>query len=364
MRRRQRAIRGGLALASSLVLAVGLGACGGNADPYAVLDQARTASYDRVQLNVGFTLAVPAQTEGDGFQSSATNINVDPSWVTAAADFPDARFYLRLAVPVDQLGLPPQGLIGIPFASVDLEALMDGTDVYVKSPLLPLALQNGIGGAPVQGDLTGWVRFSGAGALGPMAPAMLGFPFLLGDAPDLVARLPLPSPGDAIALKQLLTAMGATVEYAGTESVEGVELIHLKGGLRVATLAASAPFLALTGMTRDQVQGLVDLEGEVGVSTEIWVNKATGRLATLRIDGTNADTPATTVAVIVRIADPGPGVTFEPPTTFTDIDVSDLIGDGLSGFGAVGGGGGTVEPMPTPQAEGEGAPENGQPTTR
>ena len=359
---RQGALRGGAALAISVVVAIGLAACGGNADPYAVLDQARTASYDRVQLNVGFTLAVPAQIDGAGFQSSATNINVDPSWITAAADIPDGRFYLRLAIPVDQLGLPPQGLIGIPFASVDLEALMAGTDVYVKSPLLPLALQNGIGGAPVNGDLTGWVRFSGAGALGAMAPAMLGFPFLLGDAPDIIARLPLPSPGDATALKQLLTEMGATVEYAGTESPEGVELTHLKGGLRVATLAASRPFLALTGMSPEQVQSLVDLEGQVGVSTEIWVNKVTGRLTTLRIDGTNADTPPTTVAVIVRIADPEPGVTFEPPTTFTEIDVSDLIDGGLSGVGAVGGGGVIVEPNPT--AEGEGAPENGQPTTR
>lgn len=346
MGRRFGSLRAQLGLVATVVLATAFAACGGNADPYAVLDQARTASYERVQVNLGFEIEAPPPT----FEEipdmpnmpdlPGTSIHIDPAWITAAADMPAGRFYLRLAIPVNALG-QNMGL-GMPFASVDLEALTDGTDVYVKSPLLPLALQGpfgGIGGAPIEGDLTGWVKLSGADALGPMMPGLFGFGLFGGGQVD-IPELPLPSPGNVTALKDLLNEMGATVEYAGTETVDGVELVHLKGGVKIATLAGSRPFLTMTGMTREQVQSLLALEGQVGISTEIWVNKATGRLATLRIDGTNAETPPTTVGVIIRIADPGADVIFEPPAEFTEIDLSELMGNQ---FGV--GGGGISEPV-------------------
>ena len=355
MGRRNETLRARLSLAFAALIAIGVVGCGGgNADPYAVIDQARSASYERIQLNLGFEIEAPPPDldipDMPNIDMPGTSIHVDPTWITAAADIPAGRYYVRLAIPVDAFGQGGLGL-GMPFASVDLEALTDGKDVYVKSPLLPMALANGIGNLPVKGDLNGWVRFTGAGALGPMAPAMLGFP-MFGLGEDL-PTLPLPSPGAVAELKSLLTEMGATIEYAGTESVQGAELVHLKGGVRIATLAASRPFLAMTGMTRDQVQSLVALEGQVGISTEIWVNKATGRLATLRIDGTDAKTPATTVAVILRIADPGADISFEPPATFADIDVSDLMGEQFPGFDNEGGGGvigGGAQQTPAPMA--------------
>jgi hypothetical protein len=349
------AVRARLGLVAAVVLAAALAACGGNADPYAVLDQARAASYERIQVSLGFDIEAPPPTFPDmpdvpNIDIPGTSIHIDPAWITAAADIPAGRYYVRLAIPVDALG-QNMGL-GMPFGSIDLEALTDGTDAYVKSPLLPLYLQGpfgGVGGVPVEGDLTGWVRFTGAGELGPMAPALLGLGFFGGNMD--IPELPLPSPGDVTALKDLLTEMGATVEYAGTETVDGAELVHLKGGVRIATLAGSRAFLTMTGMTREQVQGLLELEGKVGISTDIWVDEATGRLATLRIDGTNAETPATTVTVILRIAQPGAEITFEPPAAFVDIDLSDLMGNQFPGFG-MDGGGGVVGPAPTmPQEE-------------
>jgi hypothetical protein len=349
------AVRARLGLVAAVVLAAALAACGGNADPYAVLDQARAASYERIQVSLGFDIEAPPPTFPDmpdvpNIDIPGTSIHIDPAWITAAADIPAGRYYVRLAIPVDALG-QNMGL-GMPFGSIDLEALTDGTDAYVKSPLLPLYLQGpfgGVGGVPVEGDLTGWVRFTGAGELGPMAPALLGLGFFGGNMD--IPELPLPSPGDVTALKDLLTEMGATVEYAGTETLDGAELVHLKGGVRIATLAGSRAFLTMTGMTREQVQGLLELEGKVGISTDIWVDKATGRLATLRIDGTNAETPATTVTVILRIAQPGAEITFEPPAAFADLDLSDLMGNQFPGFG-MDGGGGVVGPAPTmPQEE-------------
>jgi hypothetical protein len=347
--RRLGTLRGtlGLTIAALLVVA----GCGvGDPDPYAVLDQARTASYERIQVNLGFTAEVAAQTDPDfpEVQNPATSINVDPTWITAAADTTTGRFYLRLAVPLDALGMGNQGIpFGMPFDAVDLEALNDGTNVFVRSPLLPMALQGpfgGVGGEPIEGDLTGWVRLGSVEALAPLGGSML-FPFgMPGNMPALPA-LPIPAAGDAAALRTLVSELGGTVEYAGSETVDGVELVHLKGGLNIVKLVQSQHFMNLTGMGRDQLGGIVAMEGKIGVSADIWVNKASGRLATLRIEGTSIEAPAATVAVILKIAEPGPEITFEAPAEFTDVDLEALMGDQFPGLDpTVGGGGGSSEP--------------------
>jgi hypothetical protein len=340
--RRVGTLRGTAGLAVAALLAVA-GCGGGNPDPYAVLDQARTANYDRLQVNLGFTVDVAAQTnpEFPDVQMPATSINVDPSLITAAAETTTGRWYVRLAVPLDALGMGNQGIpLGLPFASVDLEALSDGTDLFVKSPLLPMAL-GGVGGAPITGDMTGWVRLGSVESLAPLGESMF-FPFGMAGVPTLPTTDLLPAPGDAAALKAFLTELATTVEYVGTETLEGVELVHLKGGVNIVNLVQSQRFLGLTGMTRDQVQGIAQMEGKIGISTEIWVNKASGRLATLRIEGTSVEAPVGTVAVILRIGEPGPEISFEAPATFTNVDLTELLGNQFPGIGI--GGGGISEP--------------------
>lgn len=342
-------LRGMLGLA--LVALLALAGCGGNPDPYAVLDQARTANYDRIQVSLGFTVDVAAQTDPNvpDVQMPATTISVDPSWITAAAEFSTARGYVRLAVPLDALGMGNQGPFGMPFDSIDLEAVSDGTDLYVQSPLLPLLLQGpfgGTGGAPVQGDLTGWVRLGSVEALAPLGGSML-FPLgIPGDIPALPGAIPIPSPGDAVALRTLLTELGGTVEYAGTETVNGVELVHLKGGLNIVKLVQSQHFMNLTGMGRDQLQGIVAMEGKIGISTDIWVNKASGRLTTLRIEGRSVEAPVATVAVVLQITEPGPEITFEAPAAFTDVDLEELIGNAFLGMDPTVGGGEHLREVP------------------
>jgi hypothetical protein len=346
--RRLRTLRGALGLAIAVLLAVA--GCGGaNPDPYAVLDQARTANYDRIQVSLGFTAEVAAQTDPNfpEFQRPATSINVDPSWITAAADIPTGRWYVRLAVPLDALGMGNLGPFGVPFEAVDLEALRDGTDLYVQSPLLPLMLQGPFGGEPIEGDLTGWVRLGSVESLAPLGGSML-FPFGLGDAPALPGALPIPQAGDAAALKTLLTELGGTVEYAGTETVEGVELVHLKGGLNIVKLVQSQHFMNLTGMGRDQVAGIEAMEGKIGISADIWVNKASGRLTTLRIEGTSIEAPVATATVTLRIAEPGPEITFEAPSAFTEVDLEELIGNPFPGMDPTIGGGGMTEATTAP----------------
>lgn len=338
MGRRAGTLRGMVGLAIAVLLAV-TGCGGGNADPYAILDQARTANYDRLQVNLGFTVDVAAQTnpEFPDVQMPATAINVDPSLITAAAETTTGRWYVRLAIPLDALGMGNQGIpIGLPFASVDLEALSDGTDLFVKSPLLPMAL-GGVGGAPIAGDLTGWVRLGSVESLAPLGGNMF-FPFGMAGVPTLPTADLLPAPGDAAALKTFLTELATTVEYVATETVEGVELVHLKGGVNIVNLVQSQRFLSLTGMTREQVQGIAQLEGKVGISTEIWVNKASGRLATLRIDVTSVEQPVGSGTLTLRISEPGPEISFEAPANFTNIDLTELLGNQVPGIGIGGGG--------------------------
>ena len=347
MGRRLGTLRGTLGLAVAAVLA--LAGCGiGNPDPYAVLDQARTANYDRFQVNLGVTVDVQTQTDPNfpEVQIQATTINIDPSWITAAADMPTGRWYVRLAVPLDALGMGNQP-IGLPIGSVDLEALSDGTDLYVKSPLLPMAFQ-GVGGPPVEGDLTGWVRLGSVEALAPLGGSMF-FPLgLLGDVPALPGALPIPSPGDAGALRTLITELGGAVEYAGTETVDGVELVHLKGGLNIVKLVQSQRFMDLTGMGRDQLAGIVAMEGRIGISTDIWVNKASGRLVRLRVEGTSIQAPVGTVVLTLQIAEPGPEITFEAPAVFTDVNLDELIGNQVPGMDPTVGGGGMTEATAAP----------------
>ena len=353
MGRRLGTLRGTLGLAIVALLA--LAGCGGaNPDPYAVLDQARTANYDRIQVSLGFTMDVAAQSDPNfpNVQMPATSINVDPSLITAAAEFSTARWSVRLAVPLDALGMGSQGPFGMPFDAIDLEALSDGSDLYVHSPLLPLMLQGpfgGDGGVPVEGDLTGWVRLGSVEALAPLGGSML-FPFGIGDVPALPPAFPMPSAGDAAALKTLLTELGGTVEYAGTETLNGVELVHLKGGLNVVKLVQSQHFMNLTGMGRDQLQGILAMEGKIGISTDIWVNKANGRLTTLRIEGTSIEAPVATVTVVLQVAEPGPEVTFDAPAAFADINLEELIGIPFPGAG-VGGGAGAVATMSPEEQE-------------
>ena len=344
--RRLGTLRGTLVLAIAALLAVaGCGAA--NPDPYAVIDQARTANYDRIQVNLGFTAEIAAQGDPNfpEMQMPATSINVDPSWITAAADLPTGRWYVRLDSPARRAGhgqprtvrpairgRRPRGAERRHGHVCQEPAAADG---------VPGRRRPGRRGRP---DRLGPARL-GRSARAPRGPDALPVR-LLGGAPALPGPLPIPPAGDAAALRTLVTEVGGTVEYAGTETVNGVELVHLKGGLNIVKLVQSQQFMNLTGLGRDQLGAIAAMEGKIGVGADIWVNKASGRLTTLRIEGTSIEAPVATVVLTLQIAEPGPDVTFEAPAAFTDVNLADLIGNSFSGNE-----GGGVGPMATPSPE-------------
>lgn len=307
----------GLVLAFAALALAGCGT-GEPPDPYAVLDRAITAGWDRVQVQVGVSVQVPAQ-QNDGFPIPATSINVDPSSIGATIDTQTGQFRGLVSVPLAAVGMDPStlGPLAPLIQSLDAEVLYDGGAVYAKSPLLPM-LGGGfgaLGGRAVNGDLTGWVKLASRVDVEQMATNPLGA--VIGGV-GMPGVLPLPSAGDAVSLKGFIEDFGIGVTFVGEESTNGIETQHLTATLNFARLAESRQLAAFTGFGRDQLQGIFDASRTVAVTANLWFDKGNGRLATFRLDGTSAGPPATTVALVIQLSEPAAGISFEAPTAFAD----------------------------------------------
>jgi hypothetical protein len=330
-----------------LAAAIAIAGCapGETQNPYAVVDRAIVAGWDRVEVHVGFSIDIPAQAN-DGFPVGATSINVDPRSLGFALDGESGRWRLTVALPLDTLGVDEQilGMMAPGIDSIDLDLLFDGASVFVRSPLLPLVLEGamaGLGEAP-EGDMTGWVRLGGSEALlalGGVVPMPLTLP-----NGGQMPTLSLPSPGDLAALEQFLGDLGVAATYVGAEDADGLNTHHLKATLNLARLAESRELARITGFGREQLQGIFDASKEVTVAADVWIDRDTGRLATIRIDAATLDAPSTRVSLIVQLTEPGAGMTFEAPATFAELDLAALIQGSIEGGG---GGGGVAVPEPT-----------------
>lgn len=327
-------------------LALAISACGPGetADPYTVLDRAVTVGWQQVKINVGFSLDVPAQ-QVDGLSMPGTAIHIDPSSLQATIDTQTGRGSLALSIPLVALGQQPSAL-GPLVQSLDAELLFDGAALFLKSPLLPLYLQGGGGilfGSPIEGDLTGWVRlgsladFDKLGGVGGLLGSMTGF------GPGFLGALPIPSAGSPAELQAFIEDFGVTVVSAGSASDGGVDTHHLTATIDLAKLAESRQLAAFTGFGRDQLQGVFDASKQLTATADLWVEKGTGRLRTFRLNARTLTAPVATVVVVIQLADPDPGTTFDAPATFTDVPLVQLFGTGI-GFGSNNEGGATAAP--------------------
>jgi hypothetical protein len=320
---------------------------GEQADPHAVLDRAIVAGWDRVTVQVGFSLDIAAPPDAE-LPVPATSIRLAPDQLRATVDFRTGQWRVQTAIPHDGLGVSPEmlGVVLPGVRSIDAEVLYDGTSLYAKSPLLPLYLEPiaGLQGGPIEGDLTGWVRFGSAEDL-----AMLGLlanPF--GGLPGIPALgdLPLPSPGDAALLRTFLEDLGVGLEYAGADDDGGVKTHHLSASLNLAKLAESREFAALTGFGRDQLEPIFNAAGEVRVAAQIWTYQATGRLATVRLDIDTESAPAVIASLVIQLTEPAEGTSFDPPAVFTDLPLGELLQNPFSNDGGMEGQPGVLLPMP------------------
>src|SRR4051794_31903944 len=109
-------------LVSAFAASLAFAACGpAQTDPYALLDRAWTAGWDRVQIQLGLTLEIPNQ--GGDVVPLPGNINVDPSAITAIVDTQSRQWRVTLAVPGNALGTTMTGLFSPAFQSVDADVL-------------------------------------------------------------------------------------------------------------------------------------------------------------------------------------------------------------------------------------------------
>lgn len=334
-------------LACTMLALAGCG-IGENHDPYALLDKAWSTGWDRVQVQVGFNL--DSQNTGGDFLPIPQKITIDPSWINAIVDTKSGQWHVSLAIPMNALGIPNLGGGLIPnVQSIDLEAVYDGSDVYAKSPLLPTWLQPmGMNSStPIEGDLTGWVRLGSAADLQSFAGADNPIPmlFLGGALPDLGA-LPIPTPGNPATLKEFFESLGVVTEYKGTEQRNGRDAHHVAAGLDIEKLAASDRLTALTGMGRDQLQGLAETAKQVAIGAELWFDKDTGRLVGLQITGQTLQGSTTKASLVVNLTEPAVADPFAAPATFTDVPLKELFENSLNNVG----GGGFSEATAAPAA--------------
>jgi hypothetical protein len=341
------------ALLATTVLALAVAGCGfgENHDPYALLDRAWSTGWERVQVQLGFTLDTP-NTGGD-FMPIPGHMQIDPSAVTAIIDTKTRQWHLTVSIPQGATGLDPLllGAFGPGVASLDAEVLYDGEHVFAKSPLLQGFLQSvPLGSPPIEGDLTGWLRlgsgddlqsFTGAG--NPLGMLLFG-----AGLPQLGA-LPLPAQGDPANLRQFFEDFGVVAEYKGTEHRNGSEAHHVAAGLDFEKLARSQRFATLAGLGRDQLQGVADSARQVAIGSDLWFDKATGRLVGLQLSVQTLQGESTKASVVLNLMDPPAGNPFEAPATFTDVPLAELTGGDNIG-GDDGSGGGVTFATPAPMA--------------
>jgi len=341
-------LRSGL-LAITMIALAGCG-LGENNDPYALLDKAWSVGWERVEVQVGFNLDTP-NTGGGILMPIPAQIRIDPSSISTIVDTHTGQWRVSVAIPVAALGMDPSMLGGAfdpGFQSIDLEALFDGTNIFVKSPLLPMYLESAVGASsPIPGDLTGWLKLGSAADLQSLAGA--GNPFLMlpfgGPIPGLAA-LPIPTPGNPAGLRELFESIGVVTEYKGTEQRNGRDAHRIAAGLDIEKLAASERFSTLTGMPREQLQGLAQSANQFALAAELWFDKESGRLVGLQLTGQTLQGSIIKATLVVNLSEPADADPFAAPATFVDLPLKDLMEQSMGGGFGGGFGGGSVPPVP------------------
>ena len=186
---------------------------GGNLDAEAILQQ---ASEDLSEQTVEATFSMDGEFAGESFSMSGA-MAIDPANELASMDF---EFE---GIP----GMDP---------GTNMEMVVDGQTVYMRSPLMPDA-----GWLKLDAEELGSEDMFGSGQMDPSA--LLDF---LGGADG--------------------------IEVAGTEEIRGVETTHFSGTIDLADVVAAIP----AGEERDAAEEAIDqLEGQMGameITFDAWVD--------------------------------------------------------------------------------------------
>jgi len=282
-----------LPLAGAMLLA----GCAGSASAPVVEDLAQVADASRDAETASFSLRVE-QELGDRSLSIAAD---------GAFDTPEKR--ARLSVDLSSLatifaqfdkafGVPAGGLEGLDDpAKWKVEAIQDGTKVYLSSPLLEGALPKGK--TWVSGDLE---------KLGKGQGIDLGQVGAFGES----------DPREAL---DILRGFSGDLEQVGRESVRGVDTTHYRATLDPEKIAAEVGKSKGGG---DLVGGLVDQVKQAGlreIPVDVWVDDD---MLLRRLELKVSSTQSGDATFTMELYDYGEPVDVTPPPADQVADASQL----------------------------------------
>jgi hypothetical protein len=288
------------ALAAAGALAAG--ACGGSAPESAPAPPAGTEGA------AGALVSAAAETASAGSSRVAftfttrlpPDVQQEPVTFTGEGAFDYANRKGRVTYDFGELFAS----LGLPAADDPVEAIFDGTVLYMKFPLLSAFLP----------DAKPWIKLD---------PATLG-----AETGFDLSQLQQLGQSDPTQFLDYLRATSETVEQVGTEQVGGVDTTHYRGTIELDRVADQVP-PDQQEQVRAALDKLIEQTGTAEIPVDVWVDgdglvRRAELTYTAEIQVPGSDPEQSESVVTMEFSDFGTAVEVEPPLADQVTDLAEL----------------------------------------
>jgi hypothetical protein len=296
------------AIAVVALVAAGCSSGGGTADPYELVASSSKVSWDPLQINVGFAVK-----DGD------TSLSIEPSAIAFVIDAAGKKGGLHVALPTDKLGLPAGALgqLGITGNTIDFDMIYDGNALYGRSPFFGPTLRMLLPGDLPAGDLSGWLTFGTNAEFAALAA--LGGEFATPSAAPAASL-------DAATIRTSLAEAGVTLGLAGTEQRNGVDANHITVAIDSEKLLSNPDFAAgAAAANAAQIEQMRSALKAVTVTGDLWLDKASNRLAEADVHVVNKNDADEKADVTVTFRTPDGTVSLSTPPSSVALPFGKLM---------------------------------------
>jgi hypothetical protein len=305
-----------LTVLMAVVLAAALAGCGPAAvDPYQLTSNVLTKPWERVQVNIGFSV-----------RTADTTVSVAPEMMRLVIDTVAEKGLFSVSIPAEALGMSRAELAmsGLPDSTLELDLLFDSEALYARAPFLasivPFLVAGG-DGLP-DGDLTGWLRLGTMADFDALGQMMSGMEDIQATGPDWSALVGL----DAAELRDKLERSGITLIHEGSDTRNGMAAERLSITVDYVELAESELF---AGMDSRDLE-LMAASG-LTLTTDLWIAQATGMPIEIVANGSSADIDV--FQFVMLFSEPDPSVSLEAPANFIDVPLLETLDRRMDPFG-------------------------------